>query len=360
MQNYMSDNKQMPVSGGKILMITRKIDSDDALAGFAYNWVKKIGEDLDELHVMSWQPGDDSGLPGNIKVFFLPSDKIAKIFALQKLLFRILPKVDGVFCHMNPEYTILAGPLAKIFRKKIVSWYTHRAVTWRRRLMEIFADKILTASPESFREPKYPDKVRVIGHGIDTELFDTLNRGKSDDLFKIISIGRISPTKDYETIIKAIDDINDKKISLTIIGDVILTIQKQYLDSLKLMVETMNLTGQVEFVGWVANKDTVGYYQKADLFINMSGTGSLDKAVLEAMACECLVLTSNEAFKNILPAELIVEKNNPQMLAEKIKWLMALPEEEKAKLRRQLRDEVVKNHNLDNLVKKIISSFNEK
>ncbi len=356
MDNYMPDNKQMPASGGKVLMITRKVDPNDALAGFAYNWVKKIGENLDELHVISWQSGDASGLPDNIKVFFLPANKIAKILVLQKLLLKILPKVDGVFCHMNPEYTILAGPLAKIFRKRIVSWYTHRAVTWRRRWLEFFADAIVTASAESFREAKYPEKVKVIGHGIDTELFCPTDK-ISSEIFKIISVGRISPTKDYESIIKALNSVGNSQARLKIIGDVILQLQQQYLDSLKQMVVGMNLYDRVDFVGWVANKEMPPYYQTADLFINMSGTGSLDKAVLEAMACECLVLTSNEAFKGMLPAELIVEKNNPEMLAEKIKWLMALPAEEKTKLRRQLRDEVVKNHNLDNLAKKIVSQF---
>ena len=28
----------------KLLMITRKIDKDDGLAGFTYNWVKKLSK----------------------------------------------------------------------------------------------------------------------------------------------------------------------------------------------------------------------------------------------------------------------------------------------------------------------------
>jgi glycosyltransferase involved in cell wall biosynthesis len=69
------------------------------------------------------------------------------------------------------------------------------------------------------------------------------------------------------------------------------------------------------------------------------------------------VLTSNEAFEPILPKELMVEKNNPNALAEKIKWLRDLSENEKIELRHKLRQEVVENHNLDNLAKKIITQF---
>lgn len=345
--------------GGKLIMITRKVDKNDALAGFAWNWIKKIGENLENLYVISWQPGDASGLPGNIEVIFLSDkQKIKKIFKLWRKLIEILPRVDGLFCHMNPEYTILSAPLAIIFRKKTISWYTHKQVNWRRRLMELLTDKIITASAVSFRQPWFPKKVSVIGHGIDVDKFKSLkSKVESQGNFNIVSVGRISPTKDYESIIKALDILKDKNIKLKIIGDVILEFQRQYLDSLREMVKIMSLDDQVEFVGWVTNESLPAYYQQTDLFINMSGTGSVDKVVLEAMSCGCLVLTSNEAFENILPKELMVEKNNPQQLAEKIKWLLALPDDRKNQLKLQLRQEVVENHNLNELVIKIINKF---
>ncbi|MBI5765897.1 glycosyltransferase [Candidatus Falkowbacteria bacterium] len=350
--------------GGKLLMITRKVDKNDALAGFTYNWVKKIGEDLAELYVITWQKSDRGELPENIKIISLPENKIGKIFVLLKLVGNFLSQVDGIFCHMNPEYTILAAIRAKYFcqkknRKKIISWYTHKAVTWRRRCMEFCADIILTASVESFRHPRYPQKVKVVGHGIDLELFKPADKNNSGR-FNILSVGRISPTKDYESIIKAVDILNDVNINFKIVGDVILKSQREYFENLYKIVETMNLIGRVEFVGWVANQDVALYYQQADLFINMSGTGSLDKAVLEAMACGCLVLTANEAFAKILPPPLMVEKNNPQVLAEKIQWVMSLPQEEKNETANKLINEIRNNHNLDNLVKKIISQFHEK
>ena len=62
--------------GGKLLMITRKVDRNDALAGFAWNWVKKIGENLDKFYVISWQAGDKSDLPDNIEVIFCCSCNI--------------------------------------------------------------------------------------------------------------------------------------------------------------------------------------------------------------------------------------------------------------------------------------------
>ena len=341
-------------------MITRKVDRNEHLAGFIYNWVKKIGEQVEKLKVISWQQGDSSGLPPNIKVYALKTkeNKLIKIAKFKMLVWRNIKGVDGVFCHQMPIYTILAAPFAKLYGKKIVSWYMHRQVDLKMRLMEHLSDVILSASKESFRLPS--KRLVFTGHGIDTDLFKPLEAISQNKIFGLISVGRISPTKDYESMIKAVDILVDqgiKDIKLTIIGEAGLAEQTTYFENLKQMVIKMNLQTNVEFLGPKPNMEIPAYLARSNVSINLSGTGSIDKAVLEAMACGCLVLTSNEAFKEILPSELMVEKDNPKMLAEKIKWLMDLPPERAKQFRQQLRQEVVQNHNLDNLVKKIIAQF---
>ncbi len=342
----------------KLLMITRKVDRADSLAGFVYNWVKKIGNNVDKLYVIAWQKSDRGDLPENIEIINLPQNKFLKIFALKIKAFKILLKVDGVFCHMNPEYTIIVGTIARLLKKKVVSWYVHSSVTWKMILMEKIANVCLSASEKSFRLPS--KKLVITGHGIDIDLFAPSFQVSANNVFRLLTVGRISPTKDYESMIKAVGDIwggGIKNIALDIIGAPGLREQQSYLTVLKEMVKNMNLRDVVNFLGPVPNNQISDYLRKANLFINLSGTGSLDKAVLEAMACGCLVLTSNEAFVGILPKELMVQNNQPKNLAEKIKWLMTLPPEKANQLRQQLRQEVVNNHNLDKLVIKIINSF---
>jgi glycosyltransferase involved in cell wall biosynthesis len=340
-----------------LLMITRKVDKNDALAGFTYGWVKEMARNLDKLYVITWQKSDSSGLPDNVEVISLSGSKWKKFFVIKWKALKLLSKVDGVFCHMNPEYTILVGPCARLRGKRVVSWYTHRSVTIRRRILELLAHRIVTASNKSFRNPWFVKKVEAIGHGINTDFFKPNDQIEKRDGFNIVSVGRISPTKDYESIIKAVDELDDKRINFKIIGDVILNHQKKYLETLKMVAKAMKIDDQVEFTGWVANSEMVPYYQEADLFINMSGTGSVDKVVLEAMASGCIVLTSNEAFAKIIPSELMVEKDNPSALAKKIKWVMELSIEDKKDYVSRLREIVVKSHNLPNLAKKLIKQF---
>jgi len=361
----------------KILMITRKIDRYDPLAGFAYGWVKKIAGNLDQLKVLCLEKGDISDLPGNIQIYSLGKEKGASRFQrflrFQILALKLVPKVDGVFCHMNPEYTIAIAPYAKLFRKKIVSWYTHGKISKKMKLMEKLANTILTASKESFRLAS--KKVIATGHGIDTAFFHPPKPGQETvtkfylegrdagelENFKILSIGRISPTKDYESLIKAADILVNKKgvknIHINIIGGPGLPEQGVYLKNLKLMVEKMKLQGVVSFLGAISNIETVGHYQDADLFVNLSHTGSVDKAVLEAMSCGTMVLTSNEAFKPIVGDNFMASQNQPEQLGEKIEWVMSLPEEEKKKMKERFRQEVTTNHDLNNLAKKIVSQF---
>lgn len=345
-------------------MITRKVDKNDWLAGFTYYWVKKIGEKVENLKVICLEKGDTSDLPQNIEIYSLGKEKnnnrFARFFKFQKLAFKLVPEVDGIFCHMNPEYTIAIWPYAKIFGKKIVSWYTHGTVSWKTRLLVILANKILTASKESFRINS--NKVIITGHGINMDFFRPSE--KKDDgkkIFRIISVGRISPTKDYETLIKAMDFLVNKEkikdIKTEIIGAPGLLIQENYFASLKKMVVEMNLGEFVKFLGALPPQEVVKCNQNADLFINLSGTGSIDKSVLEAMACGCLALTSNEAFFDILDKDFLVEKNQPEKLAEKIKRVINLSDQDKKAIADKFREKVFKGHNLDLLALKIIGQF---
>ena len=94
--------------------------------------------------------------------------------------------------------------------------------------------------------------------------------------------------------------------------------------------------------------------------VNLSQTGSLDKAVLEAMACEVMVLTSNEAFDSMLvDGRLKFKSQNIKDLCQKIEVLMKLDRAEILNIGTQLRTIVVTNHDLSLLVKKIVNTFNE-
>jgi glycosyltransferase involved in cell wall biosynthesis len=116
----------------------------------------------------------------------------------------------------------------------------------------------------------------------------------------------------------------------------------------------------VEFSGALPHERIVEVYQRADVMLNTSKTGSIDKAVLEAMACALPVVTSNEAFRVMLAPWgdlLAVPPDSPDALASSLRRIQVMPPEERAALGRGLREIVVREHSLDALVKNLIRIF---
>jgi len=247
--------------------------------------------------------------------------------------------------------------MAKRYHKKIVSWYVHGSVTGKTRLMEKLSDVILTANEKSFRMKS--DKVKFVGHGIDTEMF-CHGMKKNDNTFNIFTAGRISPTKHYETLIEAMNVLRASgrhNIVITIAGEPVMPADRTYLMSLKSIVLEAKFDASVIFLGAVPHHMIPQHLQQSDIFVNLSGTGSVDKAVLEAMSCQIIPITSNEAFENILPPRLLVHKNDPKSLATAILSILDEDQYELSMLRKKLRDEVLQHHDLNNLVTRIIDEY---
>ncbi|MFA6308014.1 MAG: glycosyltransferase family 4 protein [Patescibacteria group bacterium] len=340
-------------------MITRKVDRDDGLAGFTYNWIKKLSSKVDELYVMCLEKGNDRDLPDNVHVYSLGKEngknRFKEFFRFHYLAIKLVPKVDGIFAHQNPEYGILISPWAKIFRKKLIAWYTHKQVSLRLKILNLVSDKMVTASKESFR--LVSNKLQVLHHGIDTDVFYFKDRVVKDTL-NILNISRISATKRIDKMIDIVAELKkilDKKVVFKIAGVPTLEKDKLFLETLKNKVKEFNLESNVEFLGSVPNHLTPALYQEADLFFNFSQTGSLDKTGLEAMSCGCLVLASNEAFKDILePINSLFYIASTEQAVENIKKILAIDNND---LRLKLRNYVKENHDLDKLITKIVKLY---
>ena len=343
----------------KLLIITQKIDLDDSNLSFFHTWVEKFAENLDKVYVVCLSQGRYN-LPKNVEVYSLGKEKgyskIRKFLRLQKFVFRNIRNIDGIFIHMCPIYAIAAYPLAKIFRKKIILWYAHGYVGFLLKLAEKCVDKIVSSSIKGCGIKS--KKIKILGQGIDTENFMPKQNDVSQNKdFQILCADRISRVKNQDVLIEAVDILinqkNIKNIKIKFIGAPANNHDKDYFNKLKKLVEEKQLQSYVEFLGSVSNKEMPRYYQNTHLVVNSSSTGSLDKVVLEAMACGCLVLTCNQAFKDILEDRYLFIANNTQDLRAKIANLMNQESD------KNLRKIVVENHNLDNLIKNIILVFNK-
>lgn len=130
-----------------------------------------------------------------------------------------------------------------------------------------------------------------------------------------------------------------------------------YAADLRGRVERYGLAEVVEFAGAVSHEGVVGEYQNAEVMVNVSHTRSLDKAALEAMACALPVVTTNEAFAPLLQPwadELLVPPEAPERLPVFLRRLADLSADERRSLGLKLREIVVKEHSLEQLVTRLV------
>ncbi len=346
----------------KLLVFTQKVNLHDSDLGFFHAWLIEIAKQVDSLLVVCLEKGEYH-LPENTTVFSLGKEdgvsRLAYLINFYRFIFHSRKKYDTVFVHMNPEYVILGGLFWRIWNKKILLWYTHKSVNFRLRLAEFFATKIFTASKESFRLPS--KKINIVGHGIDVDAILPKKTGsKIYDSVRLLWVGRISAVKDLETAILAVKRVYDKGMSVqfSIIGSTITSEDNVYKQTLIQLIHEVRLEKVVHWVGAMPPEKLFIEYSNHDIFIHTSKTGSIDKVVLEALAAGLHVITSSKAYESFVNFVERFPANDSEKLAECIEKSVEIGIIKPSIIER--REFVKTNHNLSNLIEKIIKGASEK
>ncbi len=348
-----------------LLIITQKVDENDDLLGSFICWIDELAKYFNRVHVIALAKGAHH-LPKNVFVHSLGKEysrsKLLQFFKLYYLLLRFVPSSVGVFAHMSPIFAIAAAPITKLAGKKLILWYLHRSLTTKLKLANFLSDYVVTAAKESLNLKS--GKIIELGHGIDLNFFKAERNWavSPNGKLKFLSVGRISPIKNYETLLAAAKILKDREIDfeIKIVGRPIMKYDFPYFESLRSLIQKYDLRNYIQFLGMVPYKKIPPLYQGTDLMINLAPKGGLDRTVLEAMATRMLILTSNMAFKQSLGQyadNLIFKYGDSSNLADKILKLMNLPPAEKQKRSEFLFHSVSENHNLEKLIERIVGLY---
>jgi glycosyltransferase involved in cell wall biosynthesis len=291
------------VSG--LVFVTQEVDPEHPVLAATVPKIEALARRFDEVAVLaaSAVPGL---LPANCRVVeYGAGSRVRRgrlyAAALERELKR---RPAAVLVHMTPLLAVLAAPLAWPRSVRVLLWFTH----WKRSRTLVLAERacaaVLTVDSRSF--PLQSRKVVPIGHGIDLDRFPCARRDPAPRL-RVLALGRTSPAKGYETIVRA-----------AALADVDLELRGP-----SFTAEERAERARLERLG-ARFEEPLPYARVPellfgkDVLVNNMREGALDKVVYEAAATCMPVLASNSGFEDVLPAELRFRREDPDELAAKL------------------------------------------
>ncbi len=176
-------------------------------------------------------------------------------------------------------------------RRIVLAWALNRA------------DRIIAVSTELARLAVElgvsPERVRVIGNGVDLTLFQPIDRKVARRALNIpeaapliVAVGHLARVKGFDLVLRAMPAIASAHAGLrfVIVGGAAAS-SGDYPAYLSAEIARLNLSDQVTITGAVAPAQVALWLSAADLFILASEREGSPNALREALACGCPVVT---------------------------------------------------------------------
>ena len=193
------------------------------------------------------------------------------------------------------------------------------------------ADKILSTSHVMALETHQytPKEIEITPFGVNTDLFKKIPVHR-DDTYIIGNVKTLLPKYGIDVLIKAfqlvVDRNADKELRLEIVGT------GPDHEKLEQLAKSLEIADKVHFIGQVENSSLPSYYNRFLVAVSASvwNSESFGVVAVEAMACECPVVTSDaDGFTEVVKdgeTGFIVPKKDVEKTAEAIQKFIDHPE----------------------------------
>ena len=348
----------------RVLYVTSACDPDHTISASAFWWVDALARRCARVDVIALETG---GQPRhNVVLYSLQRSRYRwrwlVIPRMARLLWRLVPKADVVFCQYSAKFVFASWPFAAVLRKPVVLWWSHAHVDWRLRLATSLVTAVVTASDDSFQLAT--PKKHVVGHGVDTRRFTPGSDRPPGRHFEILSLGRISPVKDVETMIRAARILRDaglRKFRFTLIGGTHNRPEERYRQRMLDLSHDLALDGHVIFAGQRPHSEILLALRSADVFVNALAEGGAGRAWLEAMAVGVPTVLCTAAAGALLQRadleRLLFRPADAVDLAGRLRELELMSVADRRALGLRLRRAVVDHHSLERLADILMSVF---
>jgi len=168
-------------------------------------------------------------------------------------------------------------------------------------------------------------KIQTIYNGIDTNIFKNFKVEKEQERPTVVMIARIDPLKDIETYIKTAEIVKNKipNVLFKLYGPIT---DEKYYHLCQDLVEEFNLGDNFSFAGLTNSPQTA--YNEGDVVMLTSISEAFPFVVIEAMACEKVVISSDVGgTKEVLEDYgFVIKPKDYQEFANKVVYVLENPE----------------------------------
>jgi glycosyltransferase involved in cell wall biosynthesis len=223
----------------------------------------------------------------------------------------------------NLPYVIIShGHDIPWFYPEQMFWYHLFTYHWIRRIclqseLNFVQSDEMKNNIDAFLGLKHNNKNKIIHNGWDRANFYP-DYKKRNDFLTIVFPGRLVKQKDPITFLKSIT-IASKKIpnlQVKILGN------GPLMNELKKYVNENELNNIITFKGWLSKSEMLEEYQSSSLTVLPSINEGMSISLMEALACGHYIITTDVSNNKTLISENIngniIEKSNPQQIADKI------------------------------------------
>jgi len=205
----------------------------------------------------------------------------------------------------------------------------------------------------------------ALSNGIDLQSFKRPSReiqGKLRQKYNIpdkpfiLYIGRLDKEKKVDVLINSLQYIKSSQPF-----HLILEGKGQQMEELQLLVEKLNLTDKVSFIGYIKEDELIALYSLSTVFV-MPSTAELQSLVtMEAMALGLPVIGAQAgALPYLIKPDrngYLFEPDNPEDLGKKLQKILENPD-----LRKKMSQEslnIIQEHDINNIIKKMENLYSK-
>ena len=339
----------------RLVVVTQHVDPTHPALAATVPKLRALASRVDELVVLAG--GEVPGtLPPNCRVrVFAAATRAGRGLKFERALAAEIRGADAVLAHMCPIYAVLAAPLARPLRVPLLLWYTQWHASTTLRLAERVSTAVLSVDASSFPLPTR--KLVAIGHGIDAGEFPCAPTPPEGPL-RLIALGRYSPSKGYETILRGLRGALDKGIDVTLAvhGPASNEAEERHRRELELLAADLALARRLELGGPLLRPAAAAALAASHALVSATVAGAADKVIIEA-ALSCVpTIVPSHAFPALVPAALAFDPAVPGSLAERIEAFSRLDAVERARLGGELRQGALAAHTVESWADAVVRS----